>query len=734
MTIVMLVLATLVLSTAAEPASQTVVPLRIGFLEGQGAPGDFGVRLAVSQINATGGITGPDGTRYRLEMVYPRRPPVVAEDIPEALRDLNAQDVIAIIGPVDNRFALPNLEPLARAGVPVLTLASSDTLTDVDVTNNIMRMRAAERYYSRAIADFLVDQQGYTRIAIIQTDVESTEALLIFEQTLREDGLTPTVKIQRLDTSTLEADAAEILQSGSEAVVMWGPPQDAAQLLQILRTANYRGEVVYRDVLEGIQNEQVPLRLAEGVVGVTAWAYTTPGDISRLFLLDYVTAFNAIPGGAEAAAYDALWILRRQIEESGPQMPELYEGLLQTPTVVAVQGRLEPLQYGNGDFARHVSVYEITDLGGPRLLARYANDVQLPDSELQTASEPRIVGMIGTLTFTPSPSAIPTETFTPSATPDRVQIVVNRPIVNVRSGPGTDFEKIGELNQGDRLSVIGSNQDFTWWAIQYRGQTAWVAASVVEVFDPGGMVVSLPIIQPDATSAVVLPPGLTSEPSSPVDLYIENVVLVPAQLVPGQPFTAQVTVRNQGTVGAGGFLVAATFQPGNIPTSAVVNEVVAGGSTVVNLSPLVNGTGAFTVTVIVDSGNSVPESNEGNNLYPLSYRVDFPLLAQVQSLTLPVGLQIDMAGGTNDIGWTGAALEAVNGARLGVITNATFDTIFYDRIDPAALNQTAIGADQLQRGVLLGVITAEGRRAVLRIDRREGDTITVSFRVYNDSP
>ncbi|OEJ66801.1 SH3 domain-containing protein [Magnetovibrio blakemorei] len=43
--------------------------------------------------------------------------------------------------------------------------------------------------------------------------------------------------------------------------------------------------------------------------------------------------------------------------------------------------------------------------------------------------------------------------------------------VNVRSGPGTDFERIAGLKAGDRVRAIGRAQDPTWTAISKDGET-----------------------------------------------------------------------------------------------------------------------------------------------------------------------------------------------------------------------------------------------------------------------
>jgi hypothetical protein len=410
-------------------------------------------------------------------------------------------------------------------------------------------------------------------------------------------------------------------------------------------------------------------------------------------------------------------------------MPGLYEGLLQTPPIITVQGRLEPMAYGGGDFARHVTVYTIGDLGGPQLVARFANGERLSDDDLLPETV-HVVGMIGTLTYTPSPSPIPSETAVPSPTPGQIMITVTQAVVNLRAGPGTEFERVGQLEQGQRAPVVGANRDYTWLVIQYRGSVAWVAANIVEIFDPGGQLLQLPIIEPSpVVSPTVGPPP--TQPVAGIDLLIDTVVLNPAQPVPGQPFTAEVYVRNQGGVAAGAFSVAATFQPGAVQVSSQSPGLGAGQSVIMALSATVPGSGVQAVGVTVDAANSVPESNEGNNIYPLSYRVDFPIAARVDLLAMPLNMPFDMAGGTTDLLWTGGSMDGQNGALLGVIFAPNYDAVFYDTLDPALITNASLPESALPPGALVGVITAEGRRGVFRIDNRAGTSLTISYRVYS---
>ncbi|MEM7347815.1 MAG: SH3 domain-containing protein [Chloroflexota bacterium] len=52
--------------------------------------------------------------------------------------------------------------------------------------------------------------------------------------------------------------------------------------------------------------------------------------------------------------------------------------------------------------------------------------------------------------------------------------------LNVRSGPGTTYERIGQLTPETTLLIVGKNEDSSWWQIIYPAdsdQTGWISAS-----------------------------------------------------------------------------------------------------------------------------------------------------------------------------------------------------------------------------------------------------------------
>lgn len=103
-----------------------------------------------------------------------------------------------------------------------------------------------------------------------------------------------------------------------------------------------------------------------------------------------------------------------------------------------------------------------------------------PSAPADTSSPTSAEASPPTPTFTPITIVI-TATFQPTETPCVPKVVAPTP-VNVRSGPGTIYEIIGGLSQGQSANIAGKSSDGTWWYIElpnspnYHG---WVGGTVV---------------------------------------------------------------------------------------------------------------------------------------------------------------------------------------------------------------------------------------------------------------
>ena len=127
--------------------------------------------------------------------------------------------------------------------------------------------------------------------------------------------------------------------------------------------------------------------------------------------------------------------------------------------------------------------------------------------------------LVACVNTTPAPTAVPTATLftvslptlTPTAAPVRVDLLVTDKLINCRFGPGTVYELIDELHEGQSASVVGRDATFTWWYIRDPGNPngfCWVSANVTKT---QGTVEKLPVAQspvPTVTKA-----SLRAEPN-----------------------------------------------------------------------------------------------------------------------------------------------------------------------------------------------------------------------------
>ena len=114
-----------------------------------------------------------------------------------------------------------------------------------------------------------------------------------------------------------------------------------------------------------------------------------------------------------------------------------------------------------------------------------------------------------------SPTELPTGTLTPTKTPTLpAPTTTPRPIegtltikVNVRSGPGTSYDSLGQLNAGEKIQIVSQDSQGKWYQILYASAPlgrGWVAAQFVQV--AAGTAVPL-----DATPTPAGPTGLVTQ-------------------------------------------------------------------------------------------------------------------------------------------------------------------------------------------------------------------------------
>lgn len=229
------------------------------------------------------------------------------------------------------------------------------------------------------------------------------------------------------------------------------------------------------------------------------------------------------------------------------------------------------------------------------------------------------------------PTDIPEPTEPPAPPTSSVPMARFTTGINVRSGPGTNFNPpIGQFAANTSAEILAVNPAGSWFKVRY-GSTGegWVFAQLVEV---EGDITSLPRevgpptpVPPTPTPTTV---PVTATPSVTNNLVVINPYVDPPQPNCRVPFTAGMTIRNDGT----GSLSTGTSRI-RIVRASDNTEIASSAGALVPVTLESSGTHSvnFTFTVdvyvgelhriqfIADADNQVAETIETDNMITVDY-------------------------------------------------------------------------------------------------------------------
>jgi hypothetical protein len=212
----------------------------------------------------------------------------------------------------------------------------------------------------------------------------------------------------------------------------------------------------------------------------------------------------------------------------------------------------------------------------------------------------------GLSTFTPTITLTPTSVPTGTSSVPMVSVSVD---TNCRTGPGVVYDYVTGLLVGEKAEVVGKYTSVspTYWIIKKGSITCWLYGQYATV---EGDISGLPEMVPPPSPTPVptdTPTATPTTPSASGDLYIIEIIMLTnfevAVRVGANPI-GSLNGNFQYTVYSGGSQVA----QGNCP--------VPTGSNLCDTNYIVSG--VENIQVVIDSNNSIPETNEGNNAQTVS--------------------------------------------------------------------------------------------------------------------
>jgi hypothetical protein len=111
----------------------------------------------------------------------------------------------------------------------------------------------------------------------------------------------------------------------------------------------------------------------------------------------------------------------------------------------------------------------------------------------------------------------------PPAASGGPKAVVNSPLVNARTGPGTEFDIVATVERGAEYDIVGVSPDRAWWEVCcVDGEQAWINADFVDTDGPVDSVAAAGDAEPSASagSPAASAPAATPIPTAPAADFV----------------------------------------------------------------------------------------------------------------------------------------------------------------------------------------------------------------------
>lgn len=280
----------------------------------------------------------------------------------ELIRLVLDKQAIAVITSADGSTAHLSEQVGNRMGVPILTLSTDDTTTQID-RPWIFRLGPSDTDQARIIAEDIYRTRGLRRVLLVaESDHDGRLGGKEFHGAVRRFADPHVISIL-FDPVQPDFDSllATIKKESSEAIVFWTRPENARQLIK--RIGEYGIQIPIYLSMETAQGgsgvsfaaSDTLKKNTEGHGGI--WTVASAGVASALeesFARRYVLLTGAPPSGVAAEAYDAVRLVIRALRETGPNRARVRDHIAGARDDPGASGQISFDQEGNNRTSVHL--------------------------------------------------------------------------------------------------------------------------------------------------------------------------------------------------------------------------------------------------------------------------------------------------------------------------------------------------------------------------------------------
>lgn len=317
---------------AEDPGSETEV-IKLGFLgaltgsvANYGIPGKKGMEMAIEEINASGGILG-----YQVEGVYDDNKGETTDISAIAKKYITRDKVVAMVG--DPCTGLTKVAGQIAQDNEVVILSAGATGTGVvEIGDYVFRNTLLDAFAAPAVVDWMVNQKGWKNIAVITSlnNGYSTALTPVFKDAIADKGGNIVLDESVNDGETdFTAQVTKLKNAKADVLVFTGYYTEAALIMNEVQKQNLDIVLVGGDGLYGQDLATLgKSAVEEKVIFYCGFSSDQPGQETAAFLESYRAKFNEEPDMFSAQYYDAVYILKKAMEDADSTDPKVFKSEL----------------------------------------------------------------------------------------------------------------------------------------------------------------------------------------------------------------------------------------------------------------------------------------------------------------------------------------------------------------------------------------------------------------------
>jgi branched-chain amino acid transport system substrate-binding protein len=334
---------------AGEPYKIGAILAITGPASSLGIPERDTLLMLQKELQAAGGVLGPDGLRHPVDIVIYDTESDETKTVLAAKKLIEEDHVSVIIGPTQSGTTLAVIDTVQKAEVPLISCAANIKIVEPAAERKwVFKTAPSDRLVVQALTNYL-KEQGITQVAWASVNNAFGDGgKAEFEAAAAQAGIAivDVEKFEATDTD-MTTQLTKIRGTNPQALIIWSTPPSASAITKNAYDLGLTFPIFHS---HGVGNQQfIELATKEAVEGVIfpigkiVVANQLPdSDPQKATLLkyiqDYQAAYDVVPVTFGGHAWDALKLTLLAMNKVGADRAKIRDELEGTNGFVGISG------------------------------------------------------------------------------------------------------------------------------------------------------------------------------------------------------------------------------------------------------------------------------------------------------------------------------------------------------------------------------------------------------------